>query len=58
MRQCGHDQVCAARLTGFLGPDEAFSSTRGSLLHPALVDVASVQPVSAGYRYSLGDAEV
>jgi hypothetical protein len=26
-------------LTGFLGPDGAFSNTRGSLLHPALVDV-------------------
>ena len=39
--------VCVARLTGFLGPDGAFSSTRGSLRHPALVDVPSVQPVSA-----------
>jgi hypothetical protein len=45
--QRGPDRVGAARFTGFLGPDGAFSSTRGSLLHPALVDVPSVQPVSA-----------
>jgi hypothetical protein len=41
------DRVGAARLTGFLGPDAALSSTRGSRLHPALVDVPSVQPVSS-----------
>src|ERR1017187_666045 len=33
-------------LTGFLGPDGAFSITHGSLLHSALVDVPSVQPAS------------
>jgi len=47
MRQGYHDHVCAAHLTGFLEPDGAFSSTRGSLLHLALVDVLSVQPVSS-----------
>jgi hypothetical protein len=41
------DRVRVARLTGFLGPDEGLSNTRDSLLHPALVDVPSVQPVSA-----------
>jgi hypothetical protein len=44
--QRGPDRVCAARLTGFLGPDEVLTNTRDSLLHPALVDVQSVEPVS------------
>jgi hypothetical protein len=36
-QQRGPDRVGAAHLTGVLGPDEAFSSTQGSLLHLALV---------------------
>jgi hypothetical protein len=47
MRQRGHDRVRGARLTGFLGPDEAVSGTRDSLLRPALVSVRSVEPASA-----------
>jgi hypothetical protein len=47
MRQGYHDHVCAAHLTGFLEPDGPFPSTQGSLLHLALVDSRSVQPVSS-----------
>jgi hypothetical protein len=43
-------RTCVARrprLRSLRGPDGAFSNTRGSQLHPALVEVPSVEPVSA-----------